>query len=118
MSNDDLWPLATNLELAPEFSHLLHHLPWNFLIEEAVEDRVGAGRGHPHQMEDWEQNHHHLVIEEVKHLNEDTEQVEGKPAGINQHFIYQHCWFNKNKYELKNFRFLQNNKIKIYDIFT
>ena len=67
--------------MTTQCSDLPQPLLWNALIEEAVEDRVGAGGGHPHQMEDGEPNHDHLVSEEIKRFNEDTENTEGQPAG-------------------------------------
>lgn len=72
---------SINLEVTAELSHLAHHLLRNALIEETVEDRVGTGGGHPHQMEDGEPNHDGIIIEKIKHFSQDTEHTEGKPAG-------------------------------------
>ena len=67
--------------MAAKFSNFPHHLQGNALIEEPVEDRVGAGGRHAHQVKDREPNHDHLVSEEIKHFSQDAEHTEGKPAG-------------------------------------
>ena len=53
----------------------------NVLVEEAVEDRVGAGGGHPEQVEHWEPDHHHLaILSETNNFFDDTKHSERQPT--------------------------------------
>ena len=51
------------------------------VIEEAIEDRVGAGRGDPDEVADHEAEHHAVgALEHVADLCDQAEEAEGKPA--------------------------------------
>ena len=50
--------------------------PLEVVVEESIEDGVGADGGHADEVEDHEEGHHVLgVVEQVRHLRHEAEQA-------------------------------------------
>ena len=67
-----------------DFTYLIDEIRGDALIEEAVKDRVGAGRYHSDHVEGKEGDHQNLDVlhqVNVKHFCDDAEHTERQPAG-------------------------------------
>ena len=68
-----------------DFTYLIDEIRGDALIEEAVKDRVDAGRYHSDHVEGKEGDHQNLDVlhqVNVKHFYDDAEHTERQPAGM------------------------------------